>query len=319
MESSELYDALLTTRAMRRFTDESVDDATIEACLRAAVQAPSGGNIQPYQFVVVTEPERKARIGELYLQAWERYAPAVAAITPPAKDEEARRRHERGIAASDELARAMANVPVLVLVLMPKIEMVVDDAEGRMDVGPTYASVYPAVQNFILACRAHGLGTVLTTVYRIYEDAVRTVCDIPDRYEVVALCRSVTPKAVGVSRPVAPPLRSPTGTASASGAADVTFRFTAPLWLWQGNAAWHFLTVPAHISDEIEGRTSVLERRGFGSVRVKVTIGTSTWTTSVFPDKNEGAYVLPVKKAVRADEGLAVGKKAKVVLELLEA
>ena len=194
LENDALYDALLTTRAMRRFTDEPVDDATIEACLRAAVQAPSGGNIQPYQFVVVTEPERKARLGELYLKAWERYAPAVAEVTPPAKTEEGRRRHARNMAVSDELAHSLATVPVLVLVLMPKIEMVVDDDEGHMDVGPTYASVYPAVQNFILACRAHGLGTVLTTVYRVYEDEVRAVCDVPDRYEVVALLPVGHPK-----------------------------------------------------------------------------------------------------------------------------
>jgi nitroreductase len=194
IEQPELYDALMTTRAMRRFTDEPVDDATIEACLAAAVQAPSGGNIQPYQFVVVTEPELKTRIGELYLRAWERYAPAVATVTPPARDEAAQRRHARSMAVSDELARALASVPVLVLVLMPKIEMVVEDDAGRMDVGPTYASVYPAVQNFILACRAHGLGTVLTTVYRVYEDEVRAVCDIPDRYEVVALLPVGHPK-----------------------------------------------------------------------------------------------------------------------------
>ena len=96
-------------------------------------------------------------------------------------------------------------------------------------------------------------------------------------------------------------------------------QFTAPLWIWKDNGSWVFVTVPPPISDEIEGRTSVLERRGFGSVRVKVTIGSSTWTTSVFPSKEEGAYVLPVKKAVRTKEGLAVGRKAKVVLELLDA
>ena len=62
---------------------------------------------------------------------------------------------------------------------MPKISMVVTDDDGDMDVGPTYASVYPAVGNFILAARAQGLGTVLTTVYRIYEDEVREVCGIP--------------------------------------------------------------------------------------------------------------------------------------------
>lgn len=182
-----LYEALMTTRAMRRFTDEPVDDAQVERCLRAAVQAPSGGNIQPYQFLVVTDPERKARIGEIYRRAWERYAPAVAAVTPPAKDDDAAQRHTRGVKASDDLARSLGTVPVIVLVLMPKISMTVSDAEGEMDVGPTYASVYPAVQSFVLACRSEGLGTVLTTVYRIHEDEVRAVCDIPDRYEVVAL------------------------------------------------------------------------------------------------------------------------------------
>ena len=63
-----LSEGLLTTRAMRRFTDEPVTDEQVAACLRAAVQAPSGGNIQPYRFLVVTEPEVKARIGELYLR-----------------------------------------------------------------------------------------------------------------------------------------------------------------------------------------------------------------------------------------------------------
>ena len=97
------------------------------------------------------------------------------------------------------------------------------------------------------------------------------------------------------------------------------FRFDAELWLWQGDAAWHFVTVPADVSDEIEGRTAVAERRGFGSVRVRVTIGTTSWTTSVFPDKQREAYVLPVKKDVRTKEGLAAGDRTSVVLELLDA
>ena len=183
----ELYDALLTTRAMRRFTDEPVSDDDIAACLQAAVQAPSGGNIQPYQFLVVTEPDLRARLGAIYLKAWNRYEPAVAAVTPPAKDAAAAARQERNVRASDDLARSLGDVPVHVLVLMPKISMVVRDDAGDMDVGPTYASVYPAVQNLILAARSRGLGTVLTTVYKVYEEEVREVCGIPDRYEVAAL------------------------------------------------------------------------------------------------------------------------------------
>ena len=183
----ELEEALLTTRAMRRFSDEPVSEDDIRFCLQAAVQAPSGGNIQPYQFVVVTDPDIRAELGRVYLKAWERYAPAVVKVTPPQKDEAAAERYARSMRASDELARNLAKVPVHILVLMPKIEMVIPDDEGVMDVGPTYASVFPAVQNLILAARARGLGTVLTTVYKVYEEEVRAACDIPDRYEVVAL------------------------------------------------------------------------------------------------------------------------------------
>ena len=183
----DLYDALLTTRAMRRFSDEPVSEDDIAHCLRAAVQAPSGGNIQPYQFLVVTDADTRAAIGELYLRAWNRYSPAVAASMPPFKDPDAEARWQRNVAASDELARRFGEVPVHVLVVVPKMSMTVRDDEGEMDVGPVYASVYPAVQNLILAARDRGLGTVLTTVYRIYEDEVRELVGIPDRYEIPAI------------------------------------------------------------------------------------------------------------------------------------
>jgi nitroreductase len=186
-ELPELYDALMTTRAMRRFSDEPVPDEVVEAVLAAAVQAPSGGNIQPYQFVVVTDQDKKDALAELYLQAWRRYSPAVAEITPPPKDEQAEAVHRRSWAASDELAESLASVPVLILVVSPRISMEIDDGEGPMDVGSLDASVYPAVQNLALAARAHGLGTVLTTVIRIHDVEARAVLEIPDRYEIAAL------------------------------------------------------------------------------------------------------------------------------------
>jgi len=183
----ELYEGLMTTRAMRRFTDEPVTDDEIRRILAAAVQAPSGGNIQPYQFVVVTDRDKRDAIAAIYRRAYERYEPAVLARIPPFPDEEAQRRHERNWAASRYLAATIGDAPAMVLVLMPRISMTVSDDEGEMDVGPTYASVYPAVQNLVLAARALGIGTCLTTVYRIHEDEVRAVCAVPDRYEIPAL------------------------------------------------------------------------------------------------------------------------------------
>lgn len=95
------------------------------------------------------------------------------------------------------------------------------------------------------------------------------------------------------------------------------YRFTAELWLHDGDANWYFVTVPAEASDDIEAR-SADTRRGFGSVRVRVTVGATTWTTSVFPDTKRQAYVLPVKKDVRRAEHLDGGDDLTVTLELLD-
>ena len=96
------------------------------------------------------------------------------------------------------------------------------------------------------------------------------------------------------------------------------FRFDAELWLHQGDAAWHFLTVPGDVSDAIDSATAG-KRRGFGSVRVRATVGTTAWSTSVFPDNKRRAYLLPVKKDVRASEGIAAGDTVTVALDLVDA
>lgn len=94
------------------------------------------------------------------------------------------------------------------------------------------------------------------------------------------------------------------------------YDFEAELWLHEGQAAWYFITVPEDVSDEIEPRAGA--RRGFGSVRVRVTAGTTTWSTSVFPDRKRGAYLLPVKQAVRRSEDLSEGSRVRIRLEVLD-
>ena len=183
----ELHHALLTTRAMRRYTDAPVTDAEVEACIRAAVQAPSGGNIQPWQFVVVRDPQTKATVGESYRLAYDRYERALLASLPPFRSEDDEASFNRGLVASRHLAEHLAEAPVLVLVAMPSIDLTLHDDEGPLDIGTLHASVFPAVQNLMLAARGMGIGTALTTVFRIRQDEVRTACGIPDRYEVVAL------------------------------------------------------------------------------------------------------------------------------------
>ena len=93
------------------------------------------------------------------------------------------------------------------------------------------------------------------------------------------------------------------------------FVFSAELWEWSGEGAWCFVTVPDDIGEEI--RLLSGPPRGFGSVRVEVTVGDSTWRTSVFPDKTRG-YLLPLKKAVRRAEGLEVGDPVPVELVVID-
>ncbi|AIJ23924.1 DUF1905 domain-containing protein [Amycolatopsis methanolica] len=94
--------------------------------------------------------------------------------------------------------------------------------------------------------------------------------------------------------------------------------FDAELWVWDARRAdtWTFVSLPADASDEISDLTEG-SRPGFGSVRVRVRVGATTWTTSVFPDKARGCYVLPVKRAVREAEGLHPGDTTAVTLEVL--
>ena len=181
----ELMDAIMTLRAIRRFTDEPVTEDEITACLEAAQQAPSGGNIQPWQFLVLTEPDTKQAIGDIYRRAYDRYEPLVVKAMPPPRSEEEGARRQRILDSSRHLAEHIGEAPALVAFLMPNISMTLQDEQGALDVGTPYASVYPAVQNFMLAARGLGIGTTLTTVYRVYQDefrkAVRDPGELRDR------------------------------------------------------------------------------------------------------------------------------------------
>jgi hypothetical protein len=95
------------------------------------------------------------------------------------------------------------------------------------------------------------------------------------------------------------------------------FKFTAEVWEWESKASWFFVSLPPDLSEELEARFGA-EAAGFGSLRVEVTVGNTTWKTSVFPDKSSGilAYALPLKQAVRKAEGLEVGASANCSLKL---
>lgn len=90
--------------------------------------------------------------------------------------------------------------------------------------------------------------------------------------------------------------------------------FKAKLWVWPGDkAAWRFVTVPKADSEKL--RKTIKLKRGFGSIRVRVKVGKTSWDTSVFPDSKSGTYLLPVKASVRRKEGIEDGDAVFLKLE----
>ncbi|MEO3785167.1 DUF1905 domain-containing protein [Actinocorallia sp. B10E7] len=92
--------------------------------------------------------------------------------------------------------------------------------------------------------------------------------------------------------------------------------FDAELWIWNARRAdsWTFVSLPVEASEDIRDLAAGFAR-GFGSLRVRVTIGDTSWKTSIFPDSAPGSYVLPIKRAVHVAESLAAGDSTTVTVE----
>ena len=169
----DIFEAMSTQRAMRRLKPDPVPDELIWKLLDAAVKAPSGGNRQPWNFIVIRDAETKTKIAEWYLEGWNTaYGPfrqAAMASPPIAKT----------YGSADRLANHLAEVPVLIMVTL--------DPARVAPVTPPGANVFPAVQNLLLAARALGLGATLTTVYRTHEAEVKQLLGIPETVETMAL------------------------------------------------------------------------------------------------------------------------------------
>jgi len=169
----DIFEAINTQRAMRRLKPDPVSDELIWKLLDAAVRAPSGGNRQPWNFIVVRDQATKKQIAEWYLDAWNKSYGLIreAAMANPAT--------AKTFASADYLANHLAEVPVFIIATV--------NNAGVAPVSPPGASVYPAVQNLMLAARALGLGTTLTTMHRANEEKVKQLLGIPDQVETMAL------------------------------------------------------------------------------------------------------------------------------------
>lgn len=93
------------------------------------------------------------------------------------------------------------------------------------------------------------------------------------------------------------------------------YQIKAPVWLYTGYAAWHFVTIPQDISNDIK-KLFGDRARGWGSLLVEITIKDTKWKTSIFPDKKKGAYILPLKKEIRKKENIQLEDSINFLLEV---
>jgi nitroreductase len=167
---------LSTTRSVRRRLDldRPVPIDLVEECLSVALQAPTGGNLQSWRFLIVTDADKRQAIGALYRDAWDRYLAAQAPTYEP--DDPRHDVHPKVVDSAQYLADHLHEVPI----------HVVPCVTPRVDGGPLFwtasvlGSVYPAVWSFMLAARCRGLGTTLTTLTLMHEAEVAGLLGIPD-------------------------------------------------------------------------------------------------------------------------------------------
>jgi nitroreductase len=191
-----LFEAIYSARSIRRLKPEPVPDEMISAILDAAIRAPSGGNSQSWAFVVVRDPEQRRQLGTIYRKASDIAEAVYAARGRPAHLTEGQFAHLMNAGA--HLWEHMGEAPVLLLPCarrptLPPREALPAAIAARWADELAYAerirgaSIYPAVQNIILACRALGLGTVITTNHIRCEDEVKTLLGIPEDVSTYAL------------------------------------------------------------------------------------------------------------------------------------
>lgn len=177
----EFFDLVGNVRAMRRLKPDPVPEDLIFKVLNAGVMASSGQNLQPWEFVLVDDPEKKQWFSERYRDAMHSRFGISAEEIEGRNDKFARQ-----IQAVLYQIEHMHETPYLLFVCGQRDWPFKVPQEERVGLAPpNYGAVYPCVQNILLACRAVGLGAALTTMHQVFEDELHEYLGIPVDYGVV--------------------------------------------------------------------------------------------------------------------------------------
>jgi nitroreductase len=192
----DVFEAIHTARAFRKFKPDPVPEAIITHILDAAIRAPSAGNAQNWAFVVVREAEQRRRLGEVYRKASDIASAMYAARgrLPHVSEEQFQKMMTSGAWLWAHMAEApVILVPCQTAPVLPPIDTLPMDVRSLYEQEQRYverirgASIYPAIENVILACRALGLGTTITTNHIRCEDEVKEVLGIPENAQTFAM------------------------------------------------------------------------------------------------------------------------------------
>lgn len=204
---AELYDVMSTLRAVRKLRPDPIPADVLERVLQAACWAPTGGNAQPWRVVVVTDAAVKAQLQAIYQPEWARYSAGFMKMMAGLPDEELAK-WQRVTVAGDHLAEHLHEVPAIMVFCANPAMMAITDADLDRVSMVGGGSVYPAVQNAMLACVEEGLGCTLTTLHCLREPEIKDVLGVPDDWATAAM----VPIGYPVGRGHGPITRQPPST-----------------------------------------------------------------------------------------------------------
>jgi nitroreductase len=184
MSELSVHDAIFTLRAMRRLKTDPIPEEDLCYIVEAATMACSPGNSQAWKFLIVTDRQQKARVADIYRDLGERII-RDDVLASGKLDEDTEKVYRNAMV----LVENMQHAPALVLCCLEG-----HSEDGEIYQSSYYGGIYPAIQNLMLAARAKGIGTTMTTLHKARERDIKDIFDIPDDVATIALIPLGYPK-----------------------------------------------------------------------------------------------------------------------------
>jgi nitroreductase len=178
----DVFEVMSTMRAMRGLKPDKIPEEVIRKILQAGTWAPNGQNLQPYRFIVVSDADKKKFFGTHYAEAMRA---RFSKYMPSDNDNSS---NARNIRVAMKFGDKVHDAPTLIVVCGLRDWPFSIPEDQRVGVAPpSYASVYPCIQNILIACRAEGIGASLTTMHQVFEQDLCECLSIPQSYGIVAV------------------------------------------------------------------------------------------------------------------------------------